>query len=238
MMKLLNGHALVLLLLAAIMSSQVHAAEPRLVSTAAVGEVDATPDIAIVQGQVREERKDAEDAVRAVQKNLDKVIRFLKDLGIETVDIQAAQVLVNPQWHYPRNEPRQLSGYEARAEFTVKLKKVELLAQLHGGLIEAGASELQPTRFDFSDREQLELEAIARAVKLARAKAEAALAPLGAKVGEIQNLNVNTHWQEPALVRPERMAVMSMAKAADAAPQINIGNHTLSANVNASFRIN
>ena len=226
----------VLLLLTALVG-RLEAAEQRLVSTSATGEVEATPDIAIVQGQVREERKDADDAVRAARENLDRVIVYLKDLGVDTADIRAAQILVNPQWHYPRNQPRELTGYEARAEFSIKLKRVELLGRIHGGLIDAGASEFDPTRFDFSNRDQLELEAIARAVKLAQAKAEAALAPLGAKVGEIQNLAVNTHWQEPPGPRPERMAVMSTAKSADTAPQVNIGNHTLSANVNASFKI-
>lgn len=213
------------------------AAEPRLVSTSANGEVEATPDIAIVQGRVVEERQDADEAVRLVQKKLDGLIGYLQGRNIATADIRAAQILVDPKWHYPRNQPRQLTGYEARGEFTVKVRNVALLARLFGGLVDAGASELQPTRFDFSNREELELQAIAEAVRQARAKAVAALAPLGATVGDIHNLGVNTQWQQPPVMRHDGAALMSMAKAADAAPQINIGNHTISANVNASFRI-
>lgn len=209
---------------------------PRLVSTSAMGEVEAIPDIAIVEGQVLEERADADDAVRATQKNLDRVIGYLKQQGIATEDIRAAQVLVNPKWHYPRNQPRQLSGYEARAEFTVKLRDVEVLARLYGGLIDSGANELQPTRFDFSNRDELELQAIAAAVKQARARAVAALAPLGAKVGEIHTLGIDTQWQQPPILRRESAAAMNMA-AADGAPQINIGNHTVAANVSAAFKI-
>ncbi|MBR9910367.1 MAG: SIMPL domain-containing protein [Gammaproteobacteria bacterium] len=208
----------------------------RLISSSATGTVEATPDIAIMSGRIIEESQEAEEAIRLAQRKLDTVIRYLKQQRINPDDIRAAQVLVAPKWHYPRNQPRQLSGYEASANFTIKLRDVGLLAGLYSGLINAGAGELQPTQFDFSNRDALELDAIAAAVQRAREKALAALRPLGNKVGEVQNLNINTHWQPAPIMRREAVAMMGVASDAGAA-EVNIGNHTIEAQVNASFRI-
>lgn len=211
-----------------------HGDEIRRVTASASGEVEAVPDIAVVQGRVVVQRSAAEAAVKAAQKRLDEVLRYLAREGVGRDDIRAAQVLVDARWHYPRNQPRELQGYEARADITIRLRDVARLGALYSGLIEAGASELQPTRFEFSKRQALELEAIAAAVDNARAKARAALQPLDADLGKVQSLNIDTHWQVPP--RQERAVMMSAARDGGEA-QVSIGKHTVAATVSASFEI-
>lgn len=206
-----------------------------VVSVSGVGAVEATPDIAVVKGRITVERDLPDEAVEVVRLKLDTVIRYLKSKGLEAADIQAAQILVDHKWQYTRNKPRELVGFEAYASFTAKVRDISLLSSLYGGAMDSGVTELESTQFDFSQRDELELQAIANAVSNAKQKAEAGLTPLGKRIGSVQSLNINTQWQQPAILRKERMVMMSAEM--DGAPEVNVGNQTIQASVNASFSI-
>jgi uncharacterized protein YggE len=209
---------------------------PPQVSSSARGEVMANPDIAIVSGRVEVLEDSAEKAVRKAQKQLDRLVEYLLDRGVKSKDLQAAQVLVSPQWHYQRDKPRQLSGYKAHANFTAKLREISKLSSLYGGLVKSGATTLQPTQFDFSNRDELELRAIAKAVKMAKRKAQAGLEPLDQDVGEVLVLNVDTRWQAPSPLVITAMKRESAAMSSPA-PRVNVGQHSIEATVSATFLI-
>ncbi len=212
-----------------------HAAEQSQVSSSAKGVVEAQPDIAIVNGRVAVQQDTPDEAVESTRRKLDSIIKALKKSGINSDDLQAAEILVNPQYHYPRDKPRQLNGYQASATFTAKLRDISKLSSLYGVLFKAGATELQPTQFDFNDRETLELQAIAKAVELAKRKAQAGLKPLGQKVGDVLLLNVDTRWHQPPMYKGARMEMMSAADSS--APQVNVGNRRIEATVSTTFAI-
>lgn len=206
------------------------------VSSSATGVIEAMPDIAIMNGQVLVQKETPDQAVTEAQKKLDSVIRYIKDQGVATEDLQAAQVLVNPVWHYQKDKPRELTGYQAYADFSAKVRDVRKLSSLYGGLVKAGATELSPTSFDFSLREDLELKAISKAVEQAKKKAEAGLKPLSQKVGDVLSMNVDTRWQQPPMYKSSNMVMRAEADGA-ASPQVNIGNQTIQATVSVTFEV-
>lgn len=231
-----NGMATMIwcLALTSLFSVAAHADKPvPQVSSSATGQVEAMPDIAIMSGQVLVEGSSPEQAVTEAQQKLDSVIRYVKGQGIAAEDLHAAQVLVRPVWSYPKDKPRELTGYQAYADFSAIVRDVTKLSVLYGGLVKAGASELSPTRFDFSLREDLELQAITNAVEMARKKAEAALKPLNQSVGDVLSLNVDTHWQQPVY----KVASMAMRAEAAPAPEVNVGNQTIQASVSVTFKL-
>lgn len=232
-----NGMATMIWCLAftSLFSIGAHADKPvPQISSSATGQVEAMPDIAIMSGQVLIEGKSPDQAVTEAQQKLDSVIRYVKEQGVGAEDLHAAQVLVRPVWTYPQDKPRELTGYQAYADFSAIVRDVRKLSTLYGGLVKAGATELSPTRFDFSLREDLELQAITKAVELAKKKAEAALKPLNQGVGEVLALNVDTHWQQP--VYKVSSMVMRTADAA-ATPEVNVGNQTIQASVSVTFKL-
>lgn len=232
-----NGMATMIWYLAftSMFSVAAHADKPvPQISSSATGQVEAMPDIAIMSGQVMVEGKSPDQAVTEARQKLDSVIRYVKEQGIAAEDLHAAQVLVRPVWTYPKDKPRELTGYQAYADFSAIVRDVAKLSNLYGGLVKAGASELSPTRFDFSLREDLELQAIGKAVELAKKKAEAALKPLNQSVGEVLVLNVDTHWQQP--VYKASAMVMRVADA-EAAPEVNVGKQTIQASVSVTFKL-
>jgi len=209
-------------------------AEARQVSVSANGEIAALPDIALVQGRIVSQEKTAKQALLIAQEKLSDLIDFAVAQGLVSEDVHAAQVQVSPQWHYPKNKPRQISGYQGHAEFTITLRELALLSSLYGGLVDAGANDLRPTQFEFSEREALELQAITQAVSRAQRKANAALMPLQEKTGEVLSINVDTQWHRP---QPRLMRMEMASDAKGAAPKVNVGKQTITANVSVSFAI-
>lgn len=216
--------------------SQAGHSEPRQVTTSASGEVMAVPDMAVVSGSVEVEADTAREATQLAQKRLEQVIQFVRKQGVDNKDLNAATVQVHPRWHYPRNRQPEVVGYQARAGFNIKLRDLSGLGELYAGLPEAGATRLDDTDFDFSQREALELEAIAKAVRNAQARARAAVEALGGRLGQAVNVQVNTQWQQPPMQRTYMMAAKMESDAAGA-PELNPGDHTLSATATVSFAI-
>lgn len=233
-MKLLTPFILSVTVLLSFNSS-VLAGESHQVTTSANGEIMAVPDIAVVSGRVTVEAKKAKDATREAQKRLEKVIQFVRQQGVENDDLNAATVQVHPKWHYPRNKPREIVGYQAQAMFSVTLRDIDQLGSLYAGLPEAGASTLDQTRYEFSNREELELQAIAVATKKAKARAQAAVSALQENLGDVINLQVNTNWHQAPMMRMER--TMAMSSDASSAPELNVGKHKINASITATFAI-
>ncbi|GAA5316701.1 MAG: SIMPL domain-containing protein [Candidatus Pelagadaptatus aseana] len=214
--------------------THVHADE-RQVTSSANGEVMAVPDIAVVSGRVSVEAKTAKEATRQAQKQLERVIQFVRSLDVANDDLNAASVRVHPTWHYPRNKPREITGYQASAPFTVTLRDMDRLGELYSGLPDSGANNLDQTRYKFSQRESLELQAIAKATEKARARAQASVMALDEQLGEVINLQINTNWQQPPMLMGQR--AMAMDAKLESAPEINVGKHKISASVTATFAI-
>jgi len=233
-LTVMNKAGLLTTLLCVLSLSGMAQAETRQVSVSATGEVAAMPDIAIVQGRIVSQEKSAKAALLRAQEKLSDLIDYAVAQGLKSEDVHAAQVQVSPQWHYPKNKPRQISGYQGHAELTITLRELPLLSSLYGGLVDAGANDLRPTRFEFSEREALELQAIAQAVSKAQRKADAALKSLKEKTGEVISVSVDTQWHRP---QPRLMRMEMAADAKAAAPKVNVGKQTITANVSASFAI-
>jgi uncharacterized protein YggE len=216
------------------MMGYVHANDDRVVSTSAVGEIESLPDIVLVSGRVSVIEKNAERAISKAQQSLDSVIKFIESQKIPAKDLQAASIMVQPQWYYSRNQPREITGYQAYAPFKLRLQQIEKLSSLYSGLPDAGANELNKIEFDFSDRQALELKAIEKAVKLAKQKAHVAASALDQSIGKALRIRIDTRWNQPVMPQM-RMAMKAEADAAP--PRVNVGNHKLSATVNVDFEL-
>lgn len=213
----------------------VSAAESRdSVSTQGVGAVYAVPDKATLRGSVMAESQSVAEAMSEVSRRLASVLDFLKSQSLPKEAINAAQVRVSPQWHYPRNEPRRLSGYQAVVTFSAELKQLDDVGLVLAGLLENGASELQPAQYDFSRRSELQEQALEAAVKDAKRKAQVALAALGHQVGQVTQLTVMEGGGFAPVARAE-----SMVLRASAVPEVPValGEQAITMRVSASFAI-
>ena len=208
--------------LAAVLLFALHvsafAAESRVPSTIEVtaeAEVEAMPDMAIVElGVVAQ----AQTAAAAAQRNAEQMQAVLgalrKALGADT-RIETSAYSVNPDYTRPREGgSTQVVGYTARNTVRVMLNDLTRVGAVVDTAVKAGGNQVQRVTFTLREPATAQNEALRKAVQTARDKAHTAAAALGLQVTGIYNLVV----QETGGVRPLFQEAATFARAEAAAP--------------------
>lgn len=142
----------------------------QLVIVQGTGEVSATPDIFRVRATAVARGRDVADLREKVDRQVDRVLALADELDLEEGAVSARELRVTPEWeHRPQ---RRLTGYRAERPVELRVHDLSLFARLMTGLTEAGIDQIQPLGAEVSDLASLEREALALAVRDARARAE------------------------------------------------------------------
>lgn len=215
----------------ALFSSSAPAAEPRERESRIVvmgsAEIRATPDRAFITIAIetrnpnpRKAQEENAGISRAVLASLDK-------LGSEGTTIRTLSYGLNEEFDFDKGT-RRSRGYLASNRIEVRLDDVERIGQVIDLATGAGATSIAELRFDVQDRDRLERKALRRAVVNGRARADAAAAGAGGRLGrlvEIEQAGVASPPGPPVFRRGLEMA------ADVGAPPIEAGEIVLSASV-------
>jgi uncharacterized protein YggE len=155
--------------------------------------IDVAPDLAYLSMGIEARDPDAQTAAAEVAAGVGRVLAFTRELGIPDEDVSTAAAEIHPEFDWDRQNGRpagspRLIGYVVRRQISVKLEDIEQIGRLTEGLLTAGVNSLSNAIFDTSRREELEREAMGRAVADARLRAETLAAADGVSVGRARRL--------------------------------------------------
>jgi uncharacterized protein YggE len=215
----------------ALFSTSTAAAEPRKQESRIVvmgsAEIRATPDRAFITIAIetrnpnpRKAQEENAGISRAVLASLDK-------LGSEGTTIRTLSYGLNEEFDFDKGT-RRSRGYLASNRIEVRLDDVERIGQVIGLATGAGATSIAELRFDVQDRDRLERKALRRAVVNGRARADAAAAGAGGRLGRLVEI------EQAGLASPPGPPVFrrGLEMAADVgAPPIEAGEIVLRASV-------
>ncbi len=178
-----------LMLLGAVSSSSVLAAEPeqRIIRVQGEGEVAAAPDAAELFAAVVTVARGADEAMKEASKKGHALIKAANKQGVTEKDIQTGTISLVPVFERrPRGQPAQapkISGYRATLRYRITARQVKTFGKLLDVLVKAGANNLSGIRFFVTDQHKLANEARRRAVQDARRAASVLAAAAGVKLG-------------------------------------------------------
>ncbi|MBI5787029.1 MAG: SIMPL domain-containing protein, partial [Candidatus Niyogibacteria bacterium] len=149
------------------------------------GKVFAKPDIGSVSFSVISEGGPGPEVAQqdAAQK-MESIVLFLKNSGVDEKDIKTVSYDISPLYS-TENKKRELTGYEVRQTLALKVRDLAKLGALITGATELGANSIGGVSFEIDDSEALKLEARAKAIADAKAKARVLSKNLGVRLGEI-----------------------------------------------------
>jgi uncharacterized protein len=164
-----------------------HAGPPPSIRVAATGEVRAAPDQAMVDFAVETLAPSAQQAAAENARRMEAVIAALVRAGVPRARIETRDYSVFPDYeHRDGAEPR-IRGYRVSNTVQATLHEVGRVGATIDAALAAGANRVHGVRFGVRNPEALRQQAIADALRRARADADAMAAALGVRLGPVQD---------------------------------------------------
>ncbi len=153
------------------------------------GKVEATPDTIYVDLGISVSNViTAEEAQKKIDEVNNKIIAALKNLGVDKKDIKTSNYNITPAYSYLPNTENKISGYNGNATLNVKLKDTKLATSVIAKATEAGANQIQGTRFVVDAPEKYREEARNKAIENAKQQAAKLSKELGITLGKVVNI--------------------------------------------------
>lgn len=196
------------------------------------------PDLAFVTLVTESRSRAPREAQRANATTMAAVQQRLKALGIGDEAMQTRSVDLQAEYDYADGK-QSLRGYLASNVLEVRVADIERVSEVIDAAVAAGVSRVAGLRFDLKKRDDLEREALTRAVQDALKRAAAIAAGAGRTVGAIVRIEDGRVPASPE-PRPMMASRMAMAEAAAAAPPptpVQAGELEVSARVTVVVRL-
>jgi uncharacterized protein YggE len=193
------------------------------------------PDQAQIEIGVTSEARTAPDASRDNAERLARVLAEVKTLVGADGEARTSGYTLAPQFRYPQGGKPEIVGYLVQNSIRVKTKKLDAVGKLIDAAMRAGANNVNRMLFTLQDEESVRLEALRKAARQAKAKAEGIAAALGLKVVRIAAVAEGDRSAQP-LYRPVPLA-RAGAMAASAPTPVEPGTVEVRASVTLTAEV-
>tara|TARA_B100000745_G_scaffold254816_1_gene177407 strand:+ start:9126 stop:9929 length:804 start_codon:yes stop_codon:yes gene_type:complete len=215
------------------------------ISVEGVGEAVAVPDIATISFTVSFEEDTVASAQSQTTELISSVLAHLDDQDIADKDIKTNSYNVYPQYDYLqttclpgvscRGGEQVLSGYEVSQSVSVKIRDLDQVGVVLGGLGEMNVQNIHGPNFEIDDLDKIQAEAREEAIKEAKDKARTLAKDLGVSL-----VRVVGFWESSdryGYPMYEASFDGAYAKGGSATPEIPVGESEITARVNITYEI-
>lgn len=205
--------------------AQTRTADPQVpvVVTTGEGVVTTVPDRAWVSVTAESRAASPREAQRLNAQAMSAVVQKLKGAGLGEDAIRTRAYDLQPEFDY-RDGKQTLRGYVARNSVEVRLDDIARVGEVIDVAVGSGATSVSGVRFDLKNRDEIERQALQRAVEDARRRADAAAAGAGMTVASVLRIDESREFAQPPRPMMMRMG-QEAAMVADSAPPIQPGEY-------------
>ena len=192
---------------------------PPVVVTTGTGEIRVAPDRATVTLTSEARAKTAKDAQQQEAQSTTAVRKLLADMKIPNDSVRTTSYDLQQEFDYTQGKqvPR---GYVARHALEVRVDDLAQLGDLISKAVDAGSAAVSGIQFDVKARDELERQALKKAVEDARARADAAASGASTSVASVIKIEEQRQFEPP---RPRMFARAEIAAAAPVATPVAEG---------------
>jgi len=200
------------------------------------GDIRAWPDYLVLNLELADTEVALNDAKDSVDEAFAVLTRIARRLDIESDDIESIMINNYPQYSYPKNGERQLTGHRVVRPVTLNLRELSDYGELLEALFDDERFRVTGTQVRFNEPEAHRSKARRIALLQARTKAENMAETLGQKVTGV--LAIHEQGSRPA--HPEVMMASPMmlrSAEADNGSAMQIQKQTIEQQVQVRFSI-
>ncbi|MHB8283583.1 MAG: SIMPL domain-containing protein [Caulobacteraceae bacterium] len=157
----------------------------------AQGQVQATPDLAVIRLGVQTEGATAALALARNRAQMGATVDAPKGQGVPDRDIQTSGLSLDSQYQDDGKSPHRLIGYQVSNTVTVRLHELPKIGAVVDALVAAGANHVDGISFALSDPQTAEDQARGLAIKALQAKADLYAKAMGFRISRLVRLSEN-----------------------------------------------
>jgi uncharacterized protein YggE len=163
--------------------------QPATITVTGEAKKDELPQIARFSASVTATNVDKQTAINEVNSAMEKIIKSVKDFGIDQKDIQTQQISVyeiNNEQEIMIYPPRaQSRGWQASNSISITLRDIAKVSALADLLAASGATNVYGPNYSLDDTTQAQADLLAKAIDNAREKAQKIAIASKRKLGEV-----------------------------------------------------
>ena len=228
-----------IILVASLLSVPVAVAQTGTITVSGRGVIKIAPDMVTIRFGVVTDNllPDQARALNALASA--EAMNAVRAMGINEEHIQLASLRLTPKREYdPERRIYIESGFEASRDVVVKVMNLDILPDLVAKLVSKGANRIHSIQYGLDDRDQVELQAYAKAAHRAREKAGVMAKTLGSVVGNVVQINEQgVSVPRPVVMRMEAAMDISSAGKAVQADAFAGGEIEVSASLTVVFTL-
>lgn len=196
------------------------------------GKASAKPDIATITAGIQVQAQTVKAAQDQINNVINKVSAALKQVGIDSKDIQTSNYNISPTYDYT-GATQKITGYSANTNLQIKVRNLDNVNSVIDTATANGANQISGLSFDIEDKTKVEDEARQKAVDEAKKKAQEAAKIAGFKLGRIINYSENPQNQP----RPIFMSAAAAKPVGGTPTQVETGSSEVTIDVTLSYEI-
>jgi len=210
----------------------VHAEEVRSVTVSGTAEIMTVPDVAVLRFSVEARAQTVQEARQRVDATVIGVARLMNEQQIPPEHLSTAALVVQPDYQWQQDtRTKSLLGYVVTRMMAVQLADLTQLGATLEGILALGVNRVDPPAFDTTERDSLELKALADAALDARRRAEVLAQALDARLGEVRSLSSGGAPD----IYPAREGALRAVAADESSGSYQPGQIRISSHVTATF---
>ncbi|MFT5573943.1 MAG: hypothetical protein ACI9FR_002879 [Cryomorphaceae bacterium] len=207
------------------------------VSVTGVGEIKAEPDQATLRLSIKALGKDLASAKRDADARYQSVLDVIKQAGIADAQVKVVHLSMQPRYEWSSNK-QQYKGEEVSRSLSVIINDLQKVSPLMQAMVENGLSTMDGLSTGFQNRSALLQQALGAATEDAKDKAAFLAQQFDRNLGQAILISEHNSGGPIQQQQDMHMSKQSGISEAYAAPQEMFGTQTISATVNASFKLN
>lgn len=210
----------------------------RTMTVSADGKTTVTPDTAVTSFSVVSRGKNPQDLATNNNEKVSAAIQFVKSQGIEAKDITTTGYNLSPDYQYDQQTQRSyITGYTLTQTVTVKIRKIEKVAVVIGGLTPLGVNQIGGVSFTIDEPEKYLTQARADAFAKAQKKAAEIAQESGVRLARIVNVGEYQGGPPPIPYYSMGMGGAKVAESTTPAPTIEPGSQEVTVSVTLTYEL-
>ena len=225
------------------------------ISVSGTAEVNAAPDVATFSFTVKETSKTTAEAQEVISKKVSLILDGLGDADIAEKDIKTQSYTIYPKYEWVKvkaeesialdgtvflpgnNNKRVQTGFDVSQNVSVKLRDFDKVGDVLTLFAETGVENLNGPNFQIDEPDVLQEEAREMAIADAKAKAKRLVKELDVRLGKVVSFNEggNNNNYQKSYARGLEYASADLA--VEYAPELPVGENSITSNVTITYKI-